>query len=304
MKSVLVAALAFAACALATGDHHPSYPEQTVTLPPKYEATTSVVYETVTTVCPVTETKTIGGSTITKTYLTTSLVTITKPTTIEQYTTLAPVTKTFVSYVYSTSTSLCPVTTTKTVSGYPVEVIYTSTSVIVVKVPTTIVEYTTAIATEYETTKVYTTQSAYETVYTTVSAGHTVVLTYTVTGTVLVTKTYTVTSVAKPPITKATVSTAITIVTSVPVTQILTYPSERTSTANGGTFYSTVLIPVSSTFIPPPAVVTPPPTTILTTASPVPTTSAPIQISSGAAAPTNAPMALAVVGAMAVLALA
>ena len=45
-----------------------------------------------------------------------------------------------------------------------------------VQVPTTIVDYTTALTTCYETTEVYTTESCIETDYTTVSAGSTIVI--------------------------------------------------------------------------------------------------------------------------------
>lgn len=154
-----------------------------------FDSITTGVVVTETTLCPVTETKTVGGSTITVVYTTTSEITKVIPTTIVQYTTLAPVVTSIETFVYETSTSLCPVTETKTVSGKPVEVIYTSTSVVVVKVPTTIIDYTTALTTCYETTEVYVTESEYETKYTTVSAGSTIVLTDTLTSTIDVTAT-------------------------------------------------------------------------------------------------------------------
>jgi hypothetical protein len=74
-------------------------------------------------------------------------------------TTLAGGTTTVETWVYETSTSYCPVTEVSTISGQEVTVVYTSTSLIEVKVPTTIVEYTTALTTCYETTEVYTTES-------------------------------------------------------------------------------------------------------------------------------------------------
>jgi len=46
----------------------------TETLPPQTTAVQEVDYTTYTTVCPVTETKTIGGQTVTVTYETTSTV--------------------------------------------------------------------------------------------------------------------------------------------------------------------------------------------------------------------------------------
>ena len=221
-------------------------------------------------------------------------------------TTLPDVTKTVQTWVYETSTSLCPVTETKTVAGVPHTVVYTSTSLIVVKVPTTIVDYTTASYTKYATTEVYETESFYETVYTTVSAGSTIVLTETGTSTISITGTYTVTKTLEPPTTKATVFVPITLATSVPYTEVVTYPSEVTATAGGSTVYSTIPIPETSTYVPPPStsVVVPSPTTILIsqTFTPSPTSSAPVQIT-GAASANNVPKAFAF-GAMALLALA
>jgi hypothetical protein len=74
-------------------------------------------------------------------------------------TTLAGGTTSVETWVYETSTSLCPVTEISTISGAEVTVVYTSTSLIEVKVPTTIVEYTTYLTTRYATTEVYTTES-------------------------------------------------------------------------------------------------------------------------------------------------
>jgi hypothetical protein len=56
-------------------------------------------------------------------------------------TTLAAATTTIETWVYETSTSLCPVTEVQTISGAEVTVVYTSTSLIVQQVPTTIIEY-------------------------------------------------------------------------------------------------------------------------------------------------------------------
>lgn len=91
-------------------------------------------------------------------------------------TTLAPETTWVETVAYETITSLCPVTETETVSGVEVTVIYTSTSLIVQEVPTTIIDYTTVLTTCYETTEVYTTTTCIESFYTTVSAGSTVVI--------------------------------------------------------------------------------------------------------------------------------
>ena len=109
-------------------------------------------------------------------YTTTSVVETIVPTTVDFYTTPAPQTTSIETLVYSTSTSLCPVTEISTISGQEVTFVYTSTSLVEVKVATTIVEYTTALTTCYETTEVYLTETCYETDYTTVSAGSTIVI--------------------------------------------------------------------------------------------------------------------------------
>ena len=64
---------------------------------------------------------------------------------------------TWYSVVYTTLTELCPVTETKVVDGSTVEITWTSTSTVVTKVQETETIYTTSVATEYETTDVYTT---------------------------------------------------------------------------------------------------------------------------------------------------
>jgi len=98
------------------------------------------------------------------------------PTTYYSTETLAPVTTSVVTFVYETSTSLCPITTVSTISGSAVTVVYTSTSLIVKQVPTTIVYKTTVLTTLYETTNTYTTTTCFTTYYTTVSAGSTIVI--------------------------------------------------------------------------------------------------------------------------------
>ncbi len=105
------------------------------------------------------------------------------------------------------------------------------------------------------------------------------------TNTIEVTSAYTITETLEPPTTKATVFVPITLETSAAVTEVITIPSERTATSTSGT------IILTSTF------------TTETSVTGPPTTSAPQQVSQGAAA-TNHPMAYAVAGAMALLALA
>ena len=132
------------------------------------------------------------------------------------------------------------------------------------------------------------------------------------TNTIEVTSAYTVTSTYEPPTTKATVFVPITLATSVPVTEVVTYPSERTETTSGGTVYVTSSYIVASTYTPPPVettvpmttatVVPPPPSNTSTSAGFSATTSAPLQVTSSGAQPTNKPIAVAVAGAMAFLA--
>ena len=230
-------------------------------------------------------------------------------TTIEAYTTLPPLTEAVTTVAYITSTSLCPVIETQTVSGKEVTVVYTSTSMIVQEVPTTTLLYITTSATEYETTEIYTTESEFETFYTTVSAGSTIVIIESITSTILITSAYTVTKTAAPPTAKATVSVPITLATSVPTYVEVTVASETTLITNGGTDHNTVLYEVTSTYVAPPAtstynfpsVVVNTTATIAHTTTPS-TSSAPAQITGAAA--TKAPMAFAIAGVMAIFALA
>ncbi|KAH7418218.1 hypothetical protein BKA64DRAFT_193113 [Cadophora sp. MPI-SDFR-AT-0126] len=180
-------------------DHVPTTIVETVELPDSTAYTGIGVTSTITSLCPVTETKTVGGDVVTATWTSTSLIYTVVPTKVDVYTTLAPTTKYIETFVYQTSTSLCPVTETKTISGKPVEVIYTSTSLIVEKIPTTIYETTTLLTTCYATEDVYTTLSKFETYYVTVSAGSTISVYVTETNTVLLTSSYTITKTLEPP---------------------------------------------------------------------------------------------------------
>merc|ERR1712219_91121 len=262
----------------------------------KEYTTTTEVYVTYTSLCPVTTTTTEGGKVYTKTYTTTSTVVDHVPTTIVE-TVDGPDSTAYTNIgVTSTITSLCPITETKTIAGKPVEVIYTSTSLIVEKIPTTIYETTTLLTTCYATEDVYTTLSKFETYYVTISAGSTISVYITETNTVLLTSSYTITKTLEPPTTKATVFVPITLGTSIPVTEVITIPSEITATLPGSSVFTTIPVVTQSTVTAPPITVTPIPT-------PSPTSSAPLEVSSNAA-PTNGPFAFAIVGAMAMIALA
>jgi len=57
--------------------------------------------------------------------------------------------------VYTTLTSLCPVTETKVVEGSTRIIVWTSTSTIHTRVAQTATVYTTSVATAYKSTEVY-----------------------------------------------------------------------------------------------------------------------------------------------------
>lgn len=108
---------------------------------------TDVIYHTKTSLCPVTVTKTIEGEVITEVYTTTDYIVEKVETTIYDQVKKPDVTKQEHVVVYNTKYSLCPVTVTKTIEGEVVTNVYTSTSVIVEKVETTIPAYETIIKT-------------------------------------------------------------------------------------------------------------------------------------------------------------
>lgn len=151
MKAIIsLVALSLATIVAATKDHYePPPPAYT---PPSYEVvTTTQVYVTTTSLCPVTETHTEGGKTYTKTYTTTSTIVKQVPTTIYQTVKQPDKTTDVVTWAYQTSTTYCPVTVVKTISGTPVTVVHTSTSLVVEKIPTTIVKTHVVETTQYLT---------------------------------------------------------------------------------------------------------------------------------------------------------
>ncbi|KAK2630247.1 hypothetical protein QTJ16_001067 [Diplocarpon rosae] len=238
----------------------------------------------ITSFCPITETKTIAGETVTQTWTSTSLIYSIVPTMVEATVTLAPTTKYIETYVYQTSTSLCPVTETKTISGKPVEVIYTSTSLVVGKIPTTLYETITLMTTYYATEDVYTTLYEYETFHTTISAGSTIVIPVTETNMVILTSSYTITETLENPTTKATVYVPLTLGTSIPVTEVITIPAEVTTTLSDSVSTATPSLTQSTATL---------------------DSSAPAQLPSNAASHlSTGPLALTIAGAMAILAFA
>lgn len=108
---------------------------------------TDVIYYTKTSLCPVTVTKTIEGEVITEVYTSTDYIVEKVETTIYDQVKKPDVTKNEHVVVYNTKYSLCPITVTKTIEGEVVTNVYTSTSVIVEKVETTIPAYETIVKT-------------------------------------------------------------------------------------------------------------------------------------------------------------
>lgn len=108
---------------------------------------TDVIYYTKTSLCPVTLTKTIEGEVITEVYTSTDYIVEKVETTIYDQVKKPDVTKNEHVVVYNTKYSLCPITVTKTIEGEVVTNVYTSTSVIVEKVETTIPAYETIVKT-------------------------------------------------------------------------------------------------------------------------------------------------------------
>jgi hypothetical protein len=121
---------------------------------------TDVVYKTRTTVCPVTVTKTIAGEVVTETYTTTSVIEEVVKSTDYEHVKQPDVTKHETDVVYTTRTTVCPVTVTKTIAGEVVTQTYTTTSVIEEVVKTTDYEHVKQPdVTKYETDVVYKTKT-------------------------------------------------------------------------------------------------------------------------------------------------
>ncbi|KAG8357398.1 hypothetical protein FVEN_g4751 [Fusarium venenatum] len=121
---------------------------------------TDVVYKTRTTVCPVTVTKTIAGEVVTETYTTTSVIEEVVKSTDYEHVKQPDVTKHETDVVYTTRTTVCPVTLTKTIAGEVVTETYTTTSVIEEVVKSTDYEHVKQPdVTKYETDIVYKTKT-------------------------------------------------------------------------------------------------------------------------------------------------
>ncbi|RAL59726.1 hypothetical protein DID88_000358 [Monilinia fructigena] len=192
---------------------------------PQTQTVETEVLQTITSLFPITEIQTISGIIYTVTKTSTSLIVTHGYHTDYSQTTLPPQTKTTETYAYQTSTVVYPVSQVQTVSGIPITKVFTSTIYTEVKVPTTVVQYTTTQANEYKTTDVYETTTCIENVYTTVSAGSTIVLTATETNTIKVTSVHTFTSTLPAATGKVTVYVPTTIDNTIETIAVVTVPS-------------------------------------------------------------------------------
>ncbi|KAG9233980.1 hypothetical protein BJ875DRAFT_424802 [Amylocarpus encephaloides] len=274
--------------------HIPKVIKSFETAPPATTTVGTLVLSTSTSICPYTTVETISGLPVTITSSSFSLIFTHVPQTQYSKTTVVPPPTTVETYVLSTSTSYCPVTEIQTISGSALTVINTITSLIEVKVPTTIASYTTLLSTNYLTSNVYQATTCIESFYITVSAASTMTIPTTITNIIKITDKYTVTSTYGVPTTAATVVVPITRATSIPTTKIVTIPSEQTYT-QPSTIVNTIPVITESTYTGPPATA---PSNFTTTAPPAP----PLQSANVAVGP-NRPISLALAGAMAVLAL-
>jgi len=252
-----------------------------------------------TTVCPVTSTKYEHGTTAYITKLTTSTITLTGLTTVTVPGVAVTSAKT--DY-YTTYTTECDITETKTLAGSTIIQVVPRTStvtkhletVVEVFVPITISSSATVIEVITLPSEVTKTQFS-ETLETIKITSY---------------------STTEPPTTKATLLNPITLATSETYVEVITLPSESTEILPGSTIYSTIPIPITSfvsrvpsttsipTLLLPPTSSPVPSTTSTPTALPPPTsTSAPTQVT-GLASANNIPVAYAIIGAMALLALA
>ncbi|KAM0273397.1 hypothetical protein ACHAPA_001550 [Fusarium lateritium] len=111
----------------------------------KYE--TDVIYVTKTNVYPVTVTNTVAGEVITNVFTSTDYVVNKVHTTVYDQVKKPDVTKHETDVVYQTKYEVHPVTVTQTVEGEVVTNVYTSTSIVVEKVVTTVPAYETIVKT-------------------------------------------------------------------------------------------------------------------------------------------------------------
>ncbi|EWZ43948.1 hypothetical protein FOZG_04953 [Fusarium oxysporum Fo47] len=142
---------------------------------------TDVDYVTRTTVCPVTQTKTVAGEVITEVYTTTSVIYDVVKSTDYEHVKQPDVTKHETDVIYKTRTTVCPVTVTKTIAGEVVTQTYTTTSVIEEVVKSTDYEHVKQPdVTKFETDVIYHTKTnVYPVTVTNTIAGEVITKVYT-----------------------------------------------------------------------------------------------------------------------------
>ncbi|KAH7170240.1 hypothetical protein EDB81DRAFT_156836 [Dactylonectria macrodidyma] len=247
-------------------------------------------YSTYTTVCPVTETKTVEGEVVTVVYTTTSVVTEAIKTTVYDHVEQPDTTKTAVDVAYSTYTTVCPVTETKTVEGEVITVVYTTTSIVKEAVQTTIYEQVHGPDT---------TKTSVDVAYVTQTSLCPVTETKTVNGEVI-TKVYTSTEYIVQKVYK-TINEYETIYETATGYEVETHYSKVYYTVGGGTVVETI-VPKTTIAIPETEVVTVPAVTVTSEAAVTPT-SAPVVVPTNAAAANQPAFALmaGIAGALALL---
>ncbi|PHH90587.1 hypothetical protein CDD83_3231 [Cordyceps sp. RAO-2017] len=203
---------------------------ETVTQPDHVATETDVEYKTITSLCPVTKTTTVGGKEYTTTYTTTSLIKTTVPKTVQETVQKPDHVATETDVEYKTITKVYPVTQTTTIGGKEYTTTYTTTKLVETKVPKTVQETVkesdstvTATDVEYATvTKVYPVTQV------TTIAGEVHTKTYTTTKLVKTAIHQTVQETVKQPDTEATQTEVqyATVTKVYPVTQVTTISGE------------------------------------------------------------------------------
>ncbi|KDN60315.1 putative repetitive proline-rich cell wall protein [Colletotrichum sublineola] len=254
-----------------------------------YVTKTEVDYTTYTSLCPVTETVTGDGHTYTKTYTTVSTIVEKVPTKVWETIQGPTVTVQTKEVEYTTMTSLCPITETKTVGGETVVVTWISTSTIVTQVPTKVEVYTTVKTTQHLSTEVYETVTKPVTTYQTIEHGETHWVTATGTKTITVEKVHTITEVLVETKTEH-----------VEVTQAVTVGGEDVVTQKSwvyvtvsGTVYATQTRAPNTVVVPTTSAVTIPAITVSTT---IAASTAPVVVPPNAADARKAPAAVVLAG--------
>ncbi|WQF75968.1 hypothetical protein CDEST_00982 [Colletotrichum destructivum] len=269
---------------------------ETVKLPDVTKTEKDVEYTTITKLVPHTKTLTQDGHTITQTYTETETIVTKVPTKIWETVKLPDVTKTEKGVEYTTLTSLCPITETKTVGGETVVVTWISTSTIVTQVPTKVDVYTTVKTTQHLSTEVYETITKPVTTYQTIEHGETHWVTATGTKTITVEKVHTITEVLVETKTK---HVEVTHAVTVGGEDVVTQKSWVYVTVSGTVYATQTRAPVTAV-VPTTSAVTIPVTTV---ASTVVGTSAPVVVETGSADARKAPAAVFLAGVLGAVAL-